>query len=76
MSEERGFNVKGAWRLADNQIREAMAEGKFDNLPGAGKPIPSLDQPYDPMWWVKKKIAEEQVKLTKAQAEALKKLFG
>ena len=24
-------------RLVENQIREALAEGKFDNLPGAGE---------------------------------------
>jgi DnaJ homologue, subfamily C, member 28, conserved domain len=24
-------------RVVENQIREAMAEGKFDNLPGAGE---------------------------------------
>jgi hypothetical protein len=29
-----------AWeRIAENRIREAMQEGEFDNLPGAGKPI-------------------------------------
>lgn len=29
-----------AWeRIAENRIREAMQDGEFDNLPGAGKPI-------------------------------------
>ena len=29
-----------AWeRIAENRIREAMQDGVFDNLPGAGKPI-------------------------------------
>jgi len=29
-----------AWeRIAENRIREAMQQGEFDNLPGAGKPI-------------------------------------
>ena len=29
-----------AWeRIAENRIREAMQEGEFDDLPGAGKPI-------------------------------------
>jgi DnaJ-like protein len=29
-----------AWeRIAENRIREAMQEGEFDNLPGAGKPL-------------------------------------
>jgi hypothetical protein len=26
-------------RIAENRIREALAEGKFDNLPGAGERI-------------------------------------
>ena len=26
-------------RIAENRIREAMQEGEFDNLPGAGKPV-------------------------------------
>ena len=26
-------------RIAENRIREAMAQGEFDNLPGAGQPL-------------------------------------
>jgi hypothetical protein len=26
-------------RIADNRIREALAQGEFENLPGAGKPL-------------------------------------
>jgi hypothetical protein len=26
-------------RVAENRIREAMAQGEFDNLPGAGRPL-------------------------------------
>jgi hypothetical protein len=26
-------------RIAENRIREAIAQGEFDNLPGAGKPL-------------------------------------
>jgi hypothetical protein len=26
-------------RLAENRIREAMAQGQFENLPGAGRPL-------------------------------------
>jgi hypothetical protein len=26
-------------RIAENRIREAMAQGQFDNLPGAGRPL-------------------------------------
>ncbi|PPK92474.1 uncharacterized protein DUF1992 [Kineococcus xinjiangensis] len=32
-------------------IREAQERGEFDALPGAGKPIPGLDQPFTPEDW-------------------------
>jgi hypothetical protein len=40
-------------RVAEHRIREAIAAGELDNLPGLGQPIPGIDDPYDPMWWVK-----------------------
>jgi len=43
----------------DRQIREASERGEFDDLPGAGEPIPDLDKPYDEMWWVKRKLRSE-----------------
>lgn len=43
----------------DRQIREAEARGEFADLPGAGKPLPSLDAPYDEMWWVRGKMRRE-----------------
>ncbi len=42
----------------DRQIREAMERGEFDDLPGAGRPL-HLDD--DPDWWVKAKIARENL---------------
>lgn len=42
---------------ADRQVREAMERGEFDNLPGAGKPIPGLGGAHDPDWWVKQWVA-------------------
>src|SRR5438128_10520409 len=44
-------------------IREAQAKGVFDELPGAGKPLPGLDEPYDPMWWVRPNLGDEQLSL-------------
>jgi len=42
-------------RLADRRIEDAMQEGKFDNLPGAGKPIDLEPMPAEEgarmMWW-------------------------
>ncbi|MEV6308752.1 DUF1992 domain-containing protein [Streptomyces sp. NPDC051840] len=43
----------------DRQIREAEQRGAFADLPGAGKPLPGLDKPYDPMWWIKAKMERE-----------------
>ena len=49
----------GTW--VERQIREATERGEFDNLPGAGKPIPDLDKPHDELWWVKQKLRREQL---------------
>ncbi|HUA45756.1 MAG TPA: DUF1992 domain-containing protein [Solirubrobacteraceae bacterium] len=45
----------------DRQIREATERGEFENLPGAGKPIPDLDKPFDELWWVKRKLQNEDL---------------
>ena len=42
-------------------IRDAMAQGKFDNLQYSGKPIPGLGEAYDPDWWVKGLIQRENI---------------
>jgi hypothetical protein len=47
----------------DGQIRVARERGAFDNLPGAGKPLPYLDQEYDPDWWVKQLVQREQISI-------------
>src|SRR5437868_14613413 len=37
--------------LVDQKIREAMEQGEFDNLAGAGQPIDLSENPYeDPDW--------------------------
>ena len=42
-------------RLAEKRIEDAMKEGKFDNLPGAGKPLELESMPADEnarlTWW-------------------------
>jgi hypothetical protein len=45
--------------VVDAQIRAAEERGAFDNLPGAGKPIPGLMEPDDPMWWLKGFVRRE-----------------
>ena len=51
-----------AWESwTEEQIRAAQERGAFDNLGGAGKPIPGLTGAYDPEWWVKELMRRERV---------------
>jgi hypothetical protein len=45
----------------DRQIREAQERGEFDNLPGAGKPLPGFGQGYDEDWWLKEFVRRENI---------------
>ena len=49
--------------FVDRKIREAMERGEFDDLPGAGKPLPGQGQPYDRDWWLKEFMKRENVSL-------------
>ena len=49
--------------FVEQQIREAMEQGAFDNLEGKGKPIPDLGIERDPLWWAKKLVEREKVSL-------------
>lgn len=42
-------------------VSQAMRRGEFDNLPGAGKPLPNLSAVHDPNWWIKRKIERENL---------------
>src|SRR5690348_7332214 len=67
----RTMEQRALW--LDAQVRNAMARGDFDNLPGSGKPIPGLDKPYDPDWWVKRLIERENITGVLPPALALRK---
>jgi len=58
----------------ESQIRVAMEEGAFDNLPGAGKPLPNHGQEYDPLWWMKQLAQREQISLLPPSLELLRKV--
>jgi hypothetical protein len=47
----------------ERKIRESMEAGEFDNLPGSGAPIPDLARPYDELWWLRKKLRDEQLSI-------------
>jgi hypothetical protein len=56
------------------QIRVAMEDGAFDNLPGAGKPLPNFGQEYDPLWWQKQLVQREQITMLPPALELLRKV--
>jgi hypothetical protein len=58
----------------DAQIRVAREQGAFDNLPGAGKPLPNLGPEFDPDWWVKQLVQREQISMLPPSLELLRKV--
>jgi hypothetical protein len=65
LGKSLGFRGRGSPRMTerkppgmsfetwiDRQIREARERGAFDELPGAGKPLPRTDQPFSIDRWV------------------------
>ena len=62
MTERKPIGV--SWESwVERKIREGMERGEFDDLPGAGKPLPNTDQPHDEMWWLKEKLRREDVSI-------------
>lgn len=57
----------------DRQIREAQERGQFERLPGAGKPIPGANEPYDELWWVKNVMRREELTFMLPTGLALRK---
>ena len=55
--------------LVERRIREAMERGEFDNLPGAGKPIPDLAEREDELAWIKRWMKREGIDLSRERAE-------
>jgi hypothetical protein len=58
-------------RWVDLQVQRAIERGEFDNLPGAGKPLPPLDD--DPNWWLKRLIERERITGVLPEALQLRK---
>lgn len=47
----------GSW--VEQQIRAAEARGAFDDLPGHGKPLAGIDQPWDETHWLRAYVRRE-----------------
>jgi hypothetical protein len=73
MTEHKPAGKSGeSW--IEEQINRARDEGHFDNLEGAGKPLPGLTDGYDPDWWVKKLVQRERVSIAPPSLELLRKV--
>lgn len=67
--EDRAQRGEGAAGLSELErasavemaIQQAMRQGQFDDLPGAGKPLPDLEGVRDPDWWIRRKIQTEKL---------------
>ncbi len=72
MSERKPPGMKtGSW--IEQQIADAMAQGAFDNLPGAGKPLANSGKGYDPDEWLRAKIEREGASYTPPALELRRK---
>ncbi|KRC63792.1 hypothetical protein ASE12_02825 [Aeromicrobium sp. Root236] len=60
-AEAREKRLANQAQWVELQVQQAMRRGEFDNLPGTGKPIPGLDAPHDPDWWLKRLIERERI---------------
>lgn len=50
------------WESAvEQQIKDGIARGEFDALPGRGKPIDGLSDDHDEDWWLKAKLRAERL---------------
>jgi len=61
--------MKAFRRESERAIERAEAEGAFDNLPGAGRPLPGIDAPYDPMWWVRKFVKRQRLESMRPESK-------
>lgn len=62
-------------RIVENRLKTAFEEGKFDNLPGRGKPLAHVDQPFDEFWWVRNWAERERLKESQLLKQRPKRRF-
>lgn len=57
----RGTTAAERAAYVENAVQQAIRRGEFDDLPGAGKPLPDLGGAHDPDWWIRRKIETEKL---------------
>ena len=55
--------------ITERRVAQARADGLFDDLPGAGKPIPDIDRHRPPGWWAQRFVATERRKVRAMELE-------
>ena len=58
----------------ERRLREATEGGDVMRLEGAGRPLRGVDAPYDPDWWLKRKIEEEKLEVTPPALQISRKI--
>lgn len=53
--------------IVERRVREAREAGYFDDLAGAGKPIPDLDQERPAGWWAERFVKQERHKVLREE---------
>jgi hypothetical protein len=71
--KRRSLRAQHRGRWVEAQVQAAIDRGEFDDLEYAGRPIPALQQPYDPDWWIKRLAEREDVSGAMPPALALRK---
>lgn len=46
----------------------------MSRLPGAGRPLDDIEEPYDPLWWSKKLVRREKISLSFPAVEIRRKV--
>ncbi|MGN6220696.1 MAG: DUF1992 domain-containing protein [Microbacterium sp.] len=57
----KAYSAADRAAVVETAIQQAIRRGEFDDLPGAGKPLPDLGDHHDPDWWIRRKIETEQL---------------
>ena len=70
---ERKPKTVGFENWIEAQINKARRDGAFEHIEGRGKPLPGLDKPTEPNWWVNKLIKREKLQAILPDTLALKR---
>jgi hypothetical protein len=62
VGEGQRYSQRAIDIIVEDKLAAAYREGLFEGLPNFGKPDPIFDEPYEPNWWIRSKLARENAK--------------